>query len=407
MTSPQPTRRTFLKRSSAALLTVGTVATSGCTESLPPLGSRVRYGRVDVPDTATDPVYRRWLPAASALPTDDLDPGYVNYVMPGYLGQTVVGTTNKDPHFFQKPYLDYFGIGYDNYDRVIGLHRTTKSTYVLEGDIDPDTVSNTLVESGFSSAGTYAGYDLFDRADGPRTTAVSQSAIVWAHHEQSTAIVKAVIDAERGAVDRHHETDEAFARATDAVGASPWTLIGGISIDPTGDALVRSMSYTANQNAVYYTYHSLYPTGTSVSEQSFQDALNKHRRATNGRAVDVQINDQMATVEMRLPPSAIQTDYADATVPQITWGVVRDDEGLTIRHEAGETTPADTLTFYVESGGEESVAETQFSDAVEQIQPGDSITIDDPSTAEATRIVGEFSPADSDRSCRFVVSTLP
>ena len=236
---------------------------------------------------------------------------------------------------------------------------------------------------------------------------MSENAIVWAHHEQSTAIVKAVIDAERGKVDRHHETDEAFARATDAIGASPWTLISGISIDPTGKALVQSMSCTVNQNAVYYTYHSLYPDGTNVSEQSFQDVLNKHRRATNGRAVDVQINDQMAMVEIQLPPSTIQTDYVDATVPQITWGVTRDDEALTIRHEAGEATPADTVTFYVESGEGESVAETQFSDTVEQIQPGDSITIDVPSTAEAAHITGKFSPTDSNRSCRFVIPTLP
>ena len=71
MMSPQPTRRTFLKHSSAALLTVGTALTSGCTASLSPLGSRVQYGRVDTPDTATAPVYRRWLPALlrPSLPT--------------------------------------------------------------------------------------------------------------------------------------------------------------------------------------------------------------------------------------------------------------------------------------------------------------------------------------------------
>lgn len=80
MTSPYPTRRTLLKH--AGLLGVASTSLSGCTESLPPLGRRVRYGRVNTPDVNPNPTYREWLPAASALPTDVLNPGYVNYVQP-------------------------------------------------------------------------------------------------------------------------------------------------------------------------------------------------------------------------------------------------------------------------------------------------------------------------------------
>lgn len=406
MNSPHSTRRRFLGRAGGALLAAGAATTGGCSELLPPLGSRVRYGRVDVPAT-TGPAYRRWLPAASALPADDLDPGYVNHVTPGALGQDVVGTANRDPHFFQKPYLDHFGVGYENYDRVVGLHRTTRSTYVLEGDVDPATASATLVESGYAPAGSHAGYDLFDRPDGPRTAAVSPAAIVWAHHDESAAIVEAVIDAERGAVDRHHEVDDAFARATDAIGASPWTMLGGLGIDPTGDALVRSMSYAVDPRGVYYTHRALYPAGTVVSERALREALEGHSRAVDGRAVDLRVRDRLATVEMHLPHSSLRTDYATATVPQITWGISQDDGTMTVRHESGETPLAATITVSIEGADGRSPAETQFADDHERIRPGDSITIATPEDAGISRIVGTFSPVDAGRSCQFVLSEFP
>ena len=406
MTTPKTTRRRYLRRTGGALFAAGLATTGGCTESLPPLGSRVRYGRVDAPRSDAAPEYRRWLPAASALPVDDLDPGYVNYVTPGRLGREALGVANREPHFFQKPYLDHFGVGYESYDSVLGLHGTTRATYVLEGEIDPDVVSKTLTDGGYAAAGSRAGYDLFSRADGPRTAAVRPDAIVWAHHDRSTALVEAVIDAERGAVDRHHETDEAFARATAEIGAAPWTLIGGLGVDPTGDALVRSMSYAFDENAIYYVFRSRYPEGEAVSEQSIREALERNSRAVDGRAVDVRIEDRTATVEVRLSRDALRTGYADATVPQITWGIARGDDSLTICHEAGETTPAETITLYVRGEGGQSATETQFSDGYERIRPGDSVTINAPDTPDAKRIVGRFSPIGADRSCQFVVCEL-
>lgn len=406
MDSPRSTRRTLLKHAGLGLAAAAGLSLSGCTEMLPPLGTRVQYGRVDTPAVNPDPVYRRWLPAASALPTDDLDPGYVNHVTPGDLGRSVAGVDNNDPRFFQKPYLDHFGIGYDNYDAVLGMHRTTRSTYVLEGNIDTDIVAETLVQSGYASAGTHGGYDLFAREDSPRTAAVSPDAIVWAHHEESTAIVEAVIDAERGAVPRHHEANDAFARATDAVGAGPWTMLGGLGIDPTGKALVRAMTYSFDADGIYYTHHQLYPETTSVSEQALRDALDDMTRARASRAVDIQVDGQLATIEMHLPHESLRTDYADATVPQITWGVTEGEDSLTIRHEAGDPAPAGAITLLAQRGRDRTELDGQFSDTYDRIQPGDTLKVD-PLDGSVDRIVGRFSPVDAARSADFVVYERP
>lgn len=403
MNALHPTRRTLIKQASLA---AASVSISGCIEALPPLGSRVQYGRVNVPLLRPEPRYRQWLPAASALPTSDLEPGYVNYVQPADLGQEEIGTPNKDAHFFQKPYLDHFGIDYEAYDAVIGLHRTTKSTYILKGDIDTETVAQTLLNSGYIAADPYLEYDLFNRTDSPRTAAVSSEAIIWAHHEQSTTIVQAVIDAKRGAVPRHHETSEAFARATDAIGAGPWTMIGGLGIDPTGSALVRSMTFAPADDGIYYIHTQLYPENDVITKRELRDALEENTRARMSRSVDIQIDGRVATIAFHHPHRSLQTDYANVTVPVITWGVETNGETLTIRHDAGDAAAANAITISAQHGSERTQTDSQFSDNFDRIQPGDTLTIDAPD-ADADRIVGRFSPPDVARSASFIICELP
>ena len=410
MTNPTLSRRSLLKRFGAASLAAGLVSSAGCTETLPPLGQRIQYGRVDVPDEnihppgASGPTYRRWIPAASALPTDDLDPGFINYATPSSLGEDVVGFDNREPHFFQKPYLDYFGVDYDAYEQVIGLH-AIDTTYVLIGEFDATTVSETLTGSGYAEAGSYAEYALYARDDDPRTAAVTDGTIVWARNEQSRAIVETVIDASNGDVERHHETDETFALATDAVGSRPWVFADRLGVDPTGEALFKALSYTFDEENVYYIHHTLYSDGTGVTEQDVKDALEENARGLNAWAVDIQIENRISTIEMGIAPENRPKKYGGVTVPQITWGVDHNDGELTIRHEAGDRTPAGSITFYGRGGGERSALDTQFVDSYDTIDPGDSITVAEPS--KATEIVGEFSPVDMARGAQFPLYTFP
>lgn len=395
MSPPPLTRRTLLRRGAAGLLAASSAATAGCVETLPPLGSRVQYGRVDAPD-ADRPGYRRWLPAASALP-EDLDPGFLNYATPGHLGAEVVGAANPEPAFFQKLYLDYFGYGWEQYDRVVGMH-SFASTYVLEGDVVPDTVAETFLDSGYEETDGYAGYRLFHRDDAPRTAAVADGVIVWARHAESRAVVEAVVDAERGEGPRLVDTDDAFAVATSAIGGRPWIHVGGLGVDPTGESLVTSLSYDFDEGGVYYLLHTVYPEGTTVSERAVKDALDDDGRSRDARAVDVSVDGRVVTVEMHQSHEAAPTAYGDTPVPQITWGVATDGEAVTVTHEAGDDAPAEALTLVVDDGDDRTPTEAQFADVTDRVAGGDSVTVTVPDTAS---LYGRFSPPGATRAADF------
>ena len=402
------TRRSLLKRTGAAGLAVGLTATAGCTESLPPLGQNVQYGRVNVPEPNTQPfglsgpTYRRWFPAGSALPSDELDPGFINYTTPSNLGVDTIGFNSREPHFFQKLYLDYLGIPYDDISQVIGMH-AIDTTYVLIGSFDAATIGDTLTGSGYDEDGTYGNYTLFTRNDGPRTAAVTSDAVVLVRHEQSRAIVEAVIDAGNGEIQRHHEMDTDFETATDAIGSRPW-VFSGLGFDPTGEALNSAMSYTFVAENEYYIHTSLYPEGTTVTEQDIKDALETNSRGRNAWAVDIQLDGRIATVEMGIAPENLPNRYNGVTVPVITWGIDDNDGELTVRHEAGDMTSAQSITLYGWNGEDRIELGTRFTDTYETISPGDSVTVTAP--ADAVELVGEFSPSEMTRAAQFPLYTL-
>jgi hypothetical protein len=348
------------------------------------------------------------MPATSALPDDaELNPGYVNYVEPRTLDgdADTDGSPDRTAFVFQKPHLDYFGIGYENYQRVIGLH-SLATTFVLEGDIEPETVSETLVDSGYATAESHASYDLFDRADGSRTAAVGEDAIVWAHHDESATIVKSVVDAKRGAVERHHKTNEQFALLAEKTGSRPWTWSGGPTYDPTGEA-IESMSYTFDEDDVYYMFKLAYPEGKTVEEQVLRDEIEQRSRAVEAGSVDLDIEGRVATIEMKQSIDSIRSEYDGVKIPQITWSAAKNRERVTIRHEAGRTVPANTVTFHLEGDGGRSPTDVQFADTSEAIEPGDEITVDVSDDSKAERIVGKFSPVASQSATYFVVTELP
>lgn len=445
-----PTTRRWLLKLAGAGVAAGM---AGCVETLPPLGQRVRYGRVDLPEPSAepgDPVYRRWLPAASALPDDfdadsgeeTLEPGWVNHVEPGALDRDFDGDggANRMAQTFQVPHLDYFGVGYANFDRVTNLHGFG-TTFVLEGDFDPGAVGTTLADSGYAAAGSYGGYDVFDRDGGRRTAAVGDGAVVWANHARSRPIVEAVVDAERGAVARHHEESESFAVATDRVGARAWTWVDGLGMRFGGEEH-HAMSTTMDDEAVYTVFHQFYPPGETVSERTVRDVLGGETRALEAGAVDVRIDGRVATVELRRPHAAVDDPYEGVAIPQVTWGATLGDGGPTedgdggtagreggtgdgetgdedttgngervaIRHEAGDAVPAATLAFFFENPAVEdpherrSPTDRQFADVTDTVRPGDAIEVPAPDDPSGMRLVGEFSPPDEQATSVFVVT---
>jgi len=116
----RPTRRALIRAGAAAVTTGLTASAAGCT-GLPPLGSKPSYGRVDVPE-ADAPDYRRWLPAQSVVETDD--DWLITYAEPGpFDGPAPEEFVAR--RGYHRAELDYFGIGYENYDRLVTTNLAT------------------------------------------------------------------------------------------------------------------------------------------------------------------------------------------------------------------------------------------------------------------------------------------
>lgn len=369
-------RRAFLTGCGATML--GGVG-SGCLSGLPPLGSPVSFGRVDVP-SAEPPRYRRWVPAASALQpyTDENigSDGSIDYTTPGNMGADAVGVDFNLPRYAHVIGSDYGGIEYEAFDRAV----ETDAAFVGEGDVDRDAVADTLERTNYERSGSVHGYDLYVRGDNPRALAVGDGAIVNAEAstvENARGRVEVTVGAAAGSVQRYHETETAYAVFTDRIGSRPWTDIGTPRKEATGYE-VGGTSYTFDENAIYYLYEELYPSGDAApSEDDIREQMRDATRAQQSEQVEVSVDDQFVAIRIRIPRSEVDPDDAMTPLPYTTWGydVDADEPSVTFRHEAGDTIQTDRLS--VESpGGELS---SPFGDR-ETVGPGDSVTVPLPDT---------------------------
>jgi hypothetical protein len=378
------TRRDVLRTGTAA---VATALTAGCTSALPPLGTRQRFGRVNVPP-ADDPAYRRWLPAPAALGGVDGSGYPVLLRRPTALDYPApVRFTTPRKRLLAE--LDYAGVGYRNYDRLL---RTPFGT-VLEGGFDPETVATALTESGYRQDGTYAGHDVFARSDGPRRAVLTEGALVWSSRRvHARPNVAALVDAHEGRVPRFHESDDAFERVTDAVGESRMVEY----IPPNGERTwVSAEGFRFDGRVAYHVRTFRYPEGETPPEDELR------RRSKTGTVLtreventDFRIDGRLVTVEGRIPPDAgVQPSEIDPPYPpQVTWGYDRDPEAetVTLRHEAGERVPTDALglAFTVDATAGRLVRSEPRSLAtdLDRLGPGDTVTIDLHDVPEVTVI---------------------
>ncbi|MFB6151987.1 MAG: hypothetical protein ABEJ40_09300 [Haloarculaceae archaeon] len=376
------TRRKLLRGSGAALA-AGAATSAGCVGTLPLMGQRVRYGRVETPARG-DPDYRQWIPAPGELTGVDEpdDPGidHLTYVEPGNTGVDAVGYEFDVTQSVQLSYLDYVGVDYEDFDWVV----TVNGGAVLAGDVDVDAVA-AAVEGVYEADGSHAGYDLYARADEHRraTIAVSEDAVVFAarpseidddaapsdppaHRENAMAFV----DADRGEVDRHHEVDPDFERATEAVGSAPSVWFGpGLPVqqeDPfDADPLSSALSYTFDDGAGYFVYDLVFPEGRAPSKSTVRSLVDNEERALASAATEVTVDGRVVTVEIRLPEARLDQFGSDgrSKPPYVTWTATHDAEArtVTITHRGGESFDAGTVTARYGTRGEK--ADAQFADS--------------------------------------------
>jgi len=292
-----------------------------------------------------------------------------------------------------KPRLDYFGVGYDDYDRVIRFGPIV----VVEADVGGSAVAETLSSNGYRSTGSYGGYELFGRTDIQRTVAVEEQRLLFSRGRESEANVTAVIDAEMGDVDRYHETDDSFATLSASVGSHPFSWLGRGTV--SDQALTAGFSVTAEGDTVYYVLDELYPDGQTPSEAGFKERLNEDPRAVESAAVDVEMDGRVASATMEMSGEQYREvngiETRSPSHPQITWGIdhVEDDGTVVIRHEAGESVDAGQVEVRFGGIQDGSLADEQFSARYDRVDPGDELRVDlDGRPAGAPLVVWHAAP---------------
>ncbi|MFC4405459.1 hypothetical protein [Haloarchaeobius iranensis] len=389
-----PSRRELLTAGAGALATAGSASLSGCTAAMPPLGQEIRYGRVDVPP-ADDPAYRRWVPPVDTQ-SERRQPLWQDlmYTTPRRTGSDSVDRVHVGRGFL-KSSMDYFGIGYDNYDRVIGNF----GTLVAEVDVDRSTVDETLLGSGYERRGTYDGYDCYGRSDLPRTVAVGDEALVFSRSSSHETDVRRIIDTGAGRTEPRHAHDEQFAQLTAAAGAHPFTWLG-VPMPYDWDAPeTGALTMAYDDSAAYFVHYLLFPADEVPTVSRIKEQMTEVQRAVDAYSVDVTLDGNLATIEMHQPLERYFQDLdANRLNPQVTWGVDHDTDAgtVTLRHEAGDAVDADLLTVYVdEANRSRDPADTQFADEYGTVTPGDSLTVEVGGLDEFVRLVFESADGDS------------
>lgn len=397
------TRRGVLRRTAAGIGIGALGASAGCLATLPPLGQRVSYGRVDAPagDEAT---YATWVPDADALDddtrlTESMD---VMYATPAALQGTVLGRKGTFPATYLKSRVDYFGHGYDASDAALGYGPVV----ALAGEVDRDLAGRTATDSGYARTTTYEGYDVYEREDVPRAAFVGDDVVAWAQATTGStarADVRAVLDARDGRIGRRYERDEAFATTVDETGAHPHTWVyetGSGAIEGTFPAATHvGLGTTTDGDGVYFVLTFRFDDGDVPSLGDAREALESNDRALSSDATDVSVGDAVVRAEIHMPVGEFeqQVEAGVSEWPQVTWGASRDENAVRVRHEAGDPVGADWLTTSLSPSAESPP--TLFESGT--VGPGDVATVDRTELpADARKLHLTASPPESQNSGR-------
>ena len=386
------TRRALLRAGAAALGTGLATSTAGCLSGLPPLGQRQTYGRIEAP-AADDPAYRRFLPAPSTLGL-----GRDHHRLVAAAPGPVTGGEPEEflgRRAFLRSDLDYFGVGYERYDRALDCDLGT----VVEAEFDPASVADVILRSGYERDGTHRGFALFSRADVPRRVAVGDGALAWASRRVHDAPdVEALVDAGVGERRRYHESSPGFDRLGRAAGTGRQVVVAPGFGDPTDAATLGADCFRFDDDAAYQVVTLLFPPDRVPSrdrlERGFRDEAGLTSEADT---FDVSVDGRLATLEARVPLRGRRDLTPMDEPPQVTWGASFDPDARTVelRHEAGESVDAEWLHYNVSgpdaTGG---LDPRPLFESTRSVGPGDAATVDLRDRPDATEVQVVLAPEE-------------
>lgn len=387
-TTNSSTRRALLRAGGSALAATSITSTAGCFGTLPPLGGRVDFGRVDAPDAA-EPTYRELIPAPSEFAgvTDDDFELTPSVVRPQAFHDDVTGpTVHAHAGGQDRSEIDYFGIGWRHFHEVIDYFgHVPDPTYLVRAPFDTDNVVQTLLETGYERSDPIRGATALERPDLRRVVGLDGSSLVWATGERARDHVGAVLDAKRGDVDRFHETNEGFDVLATTAGANPATRFSQPTFSRGGDlgATQQAESVRVETDAIYHLTHLRFERGETPTLDELKRTYRYHADHRTAVTVDVAVDDRIATVETRQARRHYlgDNDPADDRPmrwPQVTWGVDHDPTEGTVRvtHDGGEPVPASRLQLEIPDKPGFDGRDTQFADVTDTVTAGDTVTVD-------------------------------
>ncbi len=352
-----------------------TSLSAGCLSSLPPLGNNQRYGRLGVP-AGDDPAYRRWLPAPTSI-EGSVEP-YAFVALQPISPQPGAPEEFIARRAYSKADVDYFGIGFENYDRLLD----SSLGAVIEASFDRQSVTRALVDSGYEPRGEYRGYTVLSRSDVPRRVAVGDSAIVWTSvNRHESPHLEALVDAGEGDRPRYHEESPRFDRLTTAAGGNAHLIVNTDIHDPTGRPAMLADAFRFDDDTAYQVLYYHYDDGSAPTESALKTGIQEHsyRFTAEADTFDVQIDGSLATAETRVPLGSGGDIPPEYDLPQVTWGGVHDADAatLTFRHEAGESVRASQLYYDVDSPDDAGEVEKLplWTDA-DTVSPGSETVVD-------------------------------
>lgn len=374
MVDDSPTRRRVLRACGTAL---AAGATAGCS-GLPPLGTAVRYGDVEVPERNL-PTYRKWLPAPSEVPGEsEMSERYDVLVYDPPPGDSPAWAKSSIARSIVLWHADYVGVHVDDVDLAVA----GENMAVLLGDIDTAVVADTIGQTSYEPTDDIGGYDCYARED-DRVVAVSGDALVFGNGAAAREVVAAVAGTAAGNGTRYHDADSDFAALSDSAGSRRWTWLvprkgagtWGNAEGIRGDTVGWATAFDHDNDGVYYVETWLFPPGYELTASAVKSTLNQRDRALDARAVDVTTAGRTATIEMRLREDRFREEYGRSSflTPHVTWRATHDTEAqqVTFHHEAGDA--VQTARLRVDGPGAEPVS--VFPDVGERVEAGESLAV--------------------------------
>lgn len=243
--------------------------------------------------------------------------------------------------------------GFDAVRSLRGLHQTGIGLTVYDGPFDRAALESQLTEAGFSSDGSYQGFDVFS-ADARRVVGIGDRRVATVDLRRmqvsvdAGTVLQAAIDADGGAGERYRSTDDDVAALLSALGTGHVINCQPDSTALADDAAVGQggrwrLGSDVTSVAVAMVFESADATDPETVA-SWADAAGPFGEAP----ASVSTDGRVVLAEAEVPTGDLgpfQISTTGGGQPQVALNFDYDSDAgtVTVTHRGGDAVPADLL----------------------------------------------------------------